>query len=88
MTHQTRKTAKHAPRTQPASVPRTRKTITVKPFAYQPSKAELDAEVGNRGHPGRPRARHPATGDGQDREIAPPGAIVTFVYNPLKLERY
>ena len=46
MTHQTRKTAKHAPRTQPASVPRTRKTITVKPFAYQPSKAELDAEVG------------------------------------------
>ena len=46
MTHQTRKPAKHAPRTRAASVPRTRKTITVKPFAYQPSKAELDADVG------------------------------------------
>ena len=46
MTHRSPKPAKRAPRTQPASVPRTRKTITVKPFAYQPSKAELDAEVG------------------------------------------
>ena len=46
MTHPAPKPAKRSLRRQPASVPRTRKTITVKPFAYQPSKAELDAEIG------------------------------------------
>ena len=46
MSHQTPKTAKRALRRQAASIARNRKVVTVKPYAYQPSKAELDAYVG------------------------------------------
>ena len=45
MTHPAPKPVKRSLRRQPASTARTRKTITVKPFAYQPSKAELEADM-------------------------------------------
>ena len=46
MTHQTQKTAKRALGRQAATIAKNRKVITVKPYTYQPSKAELDADVG------------------------------------------
>ena len=45
MTHRAPKTEPRS-RRQPATSMRPRKVVTVRPYAYQPSKAELDADVG------------------------------------------
>ena len=45
MTHPAPKTVQQAPRRQPATMSRSRKVVTVKSYAYQPSKAELEADV-------------------------------------------
>ena len=45
MAHRSQKTAKETLRRQATAIARERKVVTVRPYAYQPSKAELNADV-------------------------------------------
>ena len=45
MTHQVPKTSKRSFLRKPASIERGSKVATVKPYAHQPSKAELEADA-------------------------------------------